>query len=136
MKKILLAAFFLSSCASFRPVLNDNEHYKQVGDQKAERDIDSCIASADVYLEKHKAERLKNQVGRQALGGAIVGGIIGAITGDTRNALAGAAAGGVVGAGGAYVDEKSKDNIKPDELKQAYVAKCLQSKNYEILGWK
>ena len=42
----------------------------------------------------------------------------------------------MVGAGGAYVDEKSKDNIKPDELKQAYIAKCLQNKNYEILGWK
>lgn len=136
MKKYLLAICFLSSCASFRPVLNDNDHYKQVGHQKAEQDINSCIAAADVYLEKHKEERLKNQVGRQALGGAIVGGIIGAITGDTRNALVSAAAGGMVGAGGAYIDEKSKDNIKPDELKQAYIAKCLQSKNYEILGWK
>ena len=126
----------MSSCASFRPVLNDNEQYKRVGDQKAEQDVDSCIAAADVYLEKHKAERLKNQVGRQALGGALLGGIIGALTGDTRNALAGAAAGGIVGAGGAYVDEKSKDNLKPDELKQAYISKCLQNKKYEILGWK
>ena len=41
MKKFLLAICFLSSCASFRPVLNDNEHYKRVGDQMAEQDIDS-----------------------------------------------------------------------------------------------
>lgn len=136
MKKYLIIICFLSSCASFRPVLNDNEQYRRVGDLKAEQDIDSCIAAADVYLEKHKAERLKNQVGRQALGGAIVGGIFGALTGDTRSALAGAAAGGIVGAGGGYLDEKSKDNFKPDELKQAYIAKCLQEKKYEILGWK
>lgn len=131
-----LLSTFLLSCATYRPVLDENDHYLKVGDAMAEKDIDDCMFAADRYLEKHKSERLGKEVGRQAVGGAILGGVIGAITGDTRNAIAGAAGGAAVGAGGAYLGEKSKDNLKPDALKQQYVTKCLERKKYNIIGWK
>lgn len=128
--------FVLFSCASFRPVLDENDHYQKVGDVQAEVDIDDCMARADVYLEKHKSERMKKQAGRGAISGAIVGGIMGALTGNTNDALAGAAVGGAVGAASGAAGEATKDNLKPDELKQQYVSRCLERKKYNVIGWK
>lgn len=139
--KHLMPAFatvlLLSSCASYRPILNDNAQYQKVGEAAAEADIDACMQKADAFLEKHKEERAMKQAGREAVGGAVVGGVLGALTGrGLEGAAGGAVIGGAVGAGSGYVKEKSKDNLTPDELKQAYVQKCLQQKNYEVIGWK
>jgi len=134
---ILLVSLFFSACASYRPILNDNAQYQKVGEAQAEADIDLCMNKADAFLEKHKEERAQKQAGRQAVGGAILGGVIGALSGrGIEGAAGGAAIGGAAGAAGGYVGEKSKDNLKPDDLKQNYVQKCLQQKNYEVLGWK
>lgn len=131
-----LVALFLFSCASYRPVLEDNEQYMKVGESRAEADIDDCMARADVYLEKHKSDRMMKQAGRGAVSGAIVGGIMGALTGNTNDALKGAAFGGAVGAASGAAGEATKDNLKPDEMKQQYVAKCLERKKYNVIGWK
>lgn len=133
---VLVSSLFLFSCATYRPVLDDNDQYQKAGDAQAEADIDDCMTKADAYLEKHKSERTAKEVGRQAMAGAVIGGIIGAVTGNTENAVKSAAAGGAFGATGAYLGEKSKDNLKPDELKQQYVVKCLERKKYNVLGWK
>lgn len=128
---------FLFSCASYRPILDENEQYLKSGDVQAERDIDTCMAQADKYLEKHKAEMESKELGRSAVGGAIIGGILGAVSG---NGLEGAAGGAVVGAGasagGTYIGQKTKDNLKPDNLKQSYATKCLERKKYGVIGWK
>jgi outer membrane lipoprotein SlyB len=127
----------LSSCASYRPILNDNAQYQKVGEAAAEADIDACMQKADAFLEKHKEERAMKQAGREAVGGAILGGVLGALSGrGLEGAAGGAAIGGAVGAGAGYAGQKAKDNLTPDELKQAYVQKCLQQKNYEVIGWK
>ena len=132
-----LLALLLFSCASYRPILNDNEHYLKVGEAAAEHDIDLCLKKADDFLEKHKSERAAKQAGREGVSGAIVGGIFGALTGHgLEGAAKGAAIGGAVGATGGYLGEKSKDNLTPDQLKQTYVQRCLNEKNYEVLGWK
>lgn len=132
-----LVPLFLFSCASYRPILSDNDQYNRVGEAQAEKDIDDCMARADAYLAKHKEERAQKAAGRSAVGGAVLGGVIGALSGNgLQGAVGGAAVGAGASAGGAYVGEKSKDNLKPDELKQAYVSKCLQNKKYEVLGWK
>jgi outer membrane lipoprotein SlyB len=134
---LLPIILFLASCASYRPILNDNAQYVKVGEAAAEKDIDECMTKADTFLEKQKDERTAKATGRSAVGGAILGGIIGAVSG---NGLEGAVGGAAVGAGasaaGTYAGEKAKDKLGPDDLKQNYVSKCLQNKNYEILGWK
>ena len=140
MKKLFplfATGLFFVSCATFRPVLNDNAQYRKVGEAQAETDIDMCMQRADSFLAKHKEERAQKQAGREAVGGAIVGGVFGLMTGRGAEAVAGGIAGGAaVGATSGYLGEKSKDNLKPDEMKQSYVMKCLNDKNYEVLGWK
>jgi uncharacterized protein YcfJ len=133
----IAVTLLISSCASYRPILNDNAQYQKVGEEQAEADIDLCMKKADAFLEKHKEERARKQAGRQAVGGAIIGGVIGALSGrGIEGAAGGAAIGGAAGAAGGYVGEKSKDNLKPDDLKMNYVQKCLEQKNYQVLGWK
>lgn len=134
---LLILTLTFVSCATYRPVLNDNAQYRKVGEAQAEADIDMCMQRADSFLEKHKEERAQKQAGREAVGGAIVGGVLGLVSGRGAEAVVGGVAGGAaIGATGGYLGEKSKDNLKPDEMKQSYVMKCLQDKNYEILGWK
>lgn len=134
---VILSGLFLAGCASYRPILDENEQYMKVGETQAEKDIDQCLARADAYLEKHKNDRMKKQVGRSAVTGAAIGGIIGALSGQGLSSAAGGAAiGGAAGAGGAYAGEKSKDQLSPDHLKQRYVTNCLGRKKYHVIGWK
>jgi outer membrane lipoprotein SlyB len=132
-----LLAIYFTGCATYRPILDENEKYQSVGEERAEKDIDVCLTSADRYLKKHKAELTNKKAGRQAVSGAAVGGIIGAIAGqNVGGALIGAGAGAAIGAGGAYADDATEDNLKPDELKQSYVTNCLSRKQYNVIGWK
>lgn len=126
-----------TSCASYRPILDENKKYTQVGEARAEKDIDVCMNKADSFLAKHKNEKMKKQMGRQAVQGAALGGIVGGLSGgNLQSAAGGAMVGAGVGVVGAYVDEKTKDQLKPDELKQRYVQNCLQRKSYQVVGWK
>lgn len=138
--KFLIVAGFgvlFTACASYRPILDENTKYSKVGEARAEKDIDECMSKADSYLAKHKNEGMKKQMGRQAVQGAALGGVIGVISGNgLQGAVGGAAIGAGVGATGAYVDEKTKDNLKPDQLKQRYVRNCLERKDYQVIGWK
>lgn len=139
MKHIIFAALALgiSACASYRPIVDENAHYEKVGEARAERDIDQCLVKADHYLAKHKNEMANKSMIRGAGQGAAVGGVIGLLSGrGVGGAVGGAAIGAGVGAGGAYMSEKTKDNWKPDELKQRYVHNCLARKNYRVIGWK
>jgi uncharacterized protein YcfJ len=134
---LTITTLSLFSCASYRPILDENQKYQTVGEAKAESDIDTCMTRADSYLAKHKDERTKKAVGRSALGGAMIGGVIGAVSGRGIEGLAGGAAlGAAGGAAGGYVGEKTKDNLSPDALKQKYVANCLQRQQYQVIGWK
>ncbi len=139
MKRIIFAAtaLLLSSCASYRPVLDENSKYKKVGEARAERDIDMCLSKADSYLEKHKSGRMKNAAIRGAGQGAVIGGVVGLLSGGRGDtALGGAVLGAGVGAAGGALGESTKDKWKPDELKQRYVQSCLARKNYAVIGWK
>lgn len=134
---LAFAALSLFSCASYRPILDENQKYQTVGESKAESDIDTCMSRADAYLEKHKNERTSKAVGRSAVGGALLGGVLGAVSGRGLEGLAGGAAiGAVGGAAGGYVGEKTKDQLSPDALKQKYVSNCLERQQYQVIGWK
>jgi uncharacterized protein YcfJ len=132
-----LTALSFFSCASYRPILDENQKYSAVGETKAESDIDTCMTRADAYLAKHQNERTSKAVGRGAVGGAIIGGVLGAVSGQGVKGLAGGAAMGAAGgAAGSYLGEKTKDNLSPDALKQKYVANCLERQQYQVIGWK
>jgi outer membrane lipoprotein SlyB len=133
---VIPLVFAAIGCASYRPVVDENEHYESVGSTRAEADIDACMAKADRYLETHKSDRMLKEAGRGAAGGAIVGGLIGALTGDAGKALGGAAIGAGIGATSRAADVAAKDKLTPDELKQRYVSNCLKRKKYVVIGWK
>jgi len=134
---LTLSIALLSSCASYRPILDEDEAYTSVGEGRAERDIDTCMSKADTYLKKHNSERMGKQAGRGAVGGAVLGGALGLVMGGSVASTAvgagvGAAGGAAAGAGGVAM----KDNLSPDEIKQNYVERCLGRKHYTVLGWK
>lgn len=136
--RFLVIPLLLSAigCSSYRPIVDENEHYQQVGSTRAEADIDTCLAKAERYLETHKSDGLLKEAGRGAAGGAIVGGLIGALTGDAKTALGGAAIGAGVGAASRATGEVAKDKLTPDDIKQRYVSNCLKRKSYVVIGWK
>ena len=139
MKKImiLLAASSLFSCASYRPVLDENSQYQKMGSVRAERDIDVCLQRAENYLAQHKNDRMKNSAIRGAGQGAVLGGVVGLLSGGNLQSTAGGAVlGAGVGAAGGALGEDTKDKWKPDELKQHYVKNCLERKKYQVIGWK
>ncbi len=139
MKKliILLASASLFSCATYRPVLDENAQMQKVGPARAEQDIDKCLQKADAYLSNHKSDRMKNSAIRGAGQGAVFGGVLGLVSGGNLQSTAGGAMlGAGVGAAGGALGEATKDKWKPDELKQRYVKNCLERKKYQVIGWK
>lgn len=130
MKRILLCfmfLFFLISCAS-KPKLYPNTHLKNVGKDQSQADIKVCMSEADEYLEGEEGKRILKDAGRGAGFGAIVGGAFGLFTGNVgEGAVRGAAVGGV-GSGAASA-------VSPNQLKRAYVNRCLGEKGYEVIGW-
>jgi len=133
----LFLFILLSACASYRPILDENAKYNKVGEARAERDIDNCLNRADRYLSKHKSERMRKEAGRSAVGGAAIGGVLGLVGGGSVASTAvgagiGAGVGAAAGAGGVAAE----DNLKPDQIKQNYVTRCLQRQKYEVVGWK
>lgn len=122
---VILAIF--TSCAS-KPKLYPNAKYKSAGKEKANKDIDKCIADAQAYLESSKGKQVAKGAGAGAAIGAAVGAVTGLFTGDlgrsvVRSGAVGAAAGGTAGA------------LSPDQIKRRYVNRCLAGKGYEVIGW-
>ena len=129
-------ALSLASC-SYRPILDPNEHYSFVGREQAEKDIDNCEKQARDYLDQFKAERAAKEAGRKA----IIGGVIGAGTGlimgkNVRSTLIGSAVGAGVGAAIGGLSVLGEDKVKPDQIKQKYITKCLTGKGYSVIGWR
>ena len=133
----LFSALTLFSCASYRPILDENEQYEKVGESRAEADIDQCVAKADRYLEKHSSEKTRKEMGRKALTLGAIGGVVGGLSsGNLSGAAGGALVGAGIGAGSVALGDAMKDKLSPDELKKRYVSNCLQRKNYQVIGWK
>jgi hypothetical protein len=125
----------ISSC-SYRPILDHNDKYNAVGEEKADADIKVCKKEAADYLDKYKAERVAKEAGRKAIIGSVIGTAAGLIWGGgIRSVLGGAAigagAGGVIGG----LSEAGKGQVSPDEIKQRYMTNCLNGKGYSVIGW-
>jgi len=133
--KILLfiCILFLSACAHKRPVLYPNVYLKQVGNEKAQADIDQCMRLATEYGTKSDSGE---KVAKKTAAGAAVGGATGAAVGAVfGNVGRGAAAGGAGGAVGALTRGIIRSG-EPDPVFRRFVERCLREKGYEPIGWK
>ena len=88
----LIGALTLSACGPQRPVLYPNSHLKEIGQPKANQDIDECIKLATEYQAGNsKGEEVAKNTGKAGVVGAATGAVVGAFSG---NAGRGAAMGG------------------------------------------
>ena len=134
---VLITSLSLISCASYRPIFDPNQKYKDVGDVQAEKDADICMKEADQYLEDSKKRRMAKEAGRGAVTGSIFGGIFGFLFGGNVKGLAvGIAAGAGIGAASGAGGVVSEDNLKPDRIKQRYTINCLARQGYDVIGWE
>ena len=126
----------LSACSSYRPILEENEHYRAVGKERSQRDIDDCKKEADEFFNRYKAERAVKEAGRKAVIGGVVGAASGAIWGkNLKSTLIGTGVGAAVGGALGGLSVFGEDKVKPDQMKQRHMAKCLARKGYEVAGW-
>ena len=130
----LLIALTMVGCASTRPVLYPNEHYKTVGPEAAERDIASCMELAE--------SAGANSSGSDAGGAAVStagGAAIGAASGAVGGAIVGAAGSGAAigAAGGATTGLLHWIFSKPrrSPVFENFVNKCLEERGYQPIGW-
>jgi hypothetical protein len=134
---IFLTSLSLLSCASYDPILNQNEKYLRAGKEQADQDIKLCKKAANEYLDQYKAKRAAKEAGRKAIIGGVVGAASGAIWGRSlKSAAIGTAIGAGVGAAIGGLSVAGEDKVKPDKIKQRYVSSCLGKEGYEVLGWE
>ncbi len=121
-------------CAQQRPVLYPNSHLSQVGNEKAQADIDGCIHLAKKYgAEENKGGKIARDTAAGAAVGAVAGAAIGAVLGNNVGRAAGV---GAAGAGAATLTRKTIDSKEPGPLFRRFVEKCLREKGYETIGWQ
>jgi len=124
----LLFALFLFGCAS-KPVLYPNQSYQKRGEEQASADIKKCMEDADRFMKSSKGKAILKDAARGSVVGGAIGIISGIFSGDVAGSLGrGAAFGAAAGGAGSAVS--------PDQLKQAYVNRCLAEKGYEVMGWR
>jgi outer membrane lipoprotein SlyB len=110
---MLVAITLVAGCASSGPVIDP----AGVDMQQYETDVAECEAISDQVDQK---------AGTSAVGGAIIGGLIGAVTGNSGSVQRGAGAGAVIGgAKGAGSTSQERDKV---------VKNCLRNRGYKILN--
>jgi len=138
MKKIatILLIFLLFSCASYKPIFDQNDKYFSTNEEQRQSDADSCKKEASEYLDKLKAERAAREAGRKAIIGGVIGTAIGAISGkNLKSTLTGGVIGAGIGAVAGALAVAGEDKVKPDVIKQRYISNCLAKKGYSVIGW-
>jgi outer membrane lipoprotein SlyB len=130
-----VGAALLAGCAGAppKPVLYPNSHLQTVGQVQADRDIGECRQLA---LSSGVAEKKSGEVGKQAAGGAAIGGASAGAWGLVRgnpgqNAVAGAAAGAAAGA-----VRGSMQSAETSPVFKNFVQRCLRERGYEVIGWQ
>ncbi|MCB0343598.1 MAG: hypothetical protein KDD66_00700 [Bdellovibrionales bacterium] len=122
----------ISACSK-KPVLMDNEKFKDVGQIKAEEDIKECMQRAKDQnaIGESRAQKAGYNATRGAAAGAAGGAVTSAIW--DRNIGRGVAAGAAGGATSAFIWYFF--DREPDEIFRRYVDICLRQKGYQPLGW-
>jgi len=126
----------LFSCASYSPIFDNNKKFIDVGAKVANEDFTECKKEAENYLDQYKLKKATNEARRKAIVGGLFGGLFGLVFGNSAQSVVGGAVGGSI-FGGLYggLSSLGEDKIKPDEVKKNYITRCLNRKEYEIIGW-
>lgn len=130
---VVFGLCLLTACASKGPVLYPNAHYKSVGREVADHDIEECMQLATRSgVENDQAGKIAKQTAGGAAVGAAAAGAWGLVRGDAGSrAAAGAAAGGATGlVSGAL---RSGD---PDPIYRNFVQRCLRERGFDVIGWQ
>ncbi|MDD5728609.1 MAG: hypothetical protein PHV59_08605 [Victivallales bacterium] len=124
----------LTACSTCRPVLYPNGHYREVGREQAEKDIQSAIDNAkkqglDDTSATHAA--LARSAGKTAAGtGAAVA--VNAASGSAGMGSAASAAGGGMGLLIDWLFVKKT----PRPLFRKHVELTLKEQGYQVIGWQ
>ena len=111
-----LSALLLAACASTDRVIVDKQN---VDEARYQRDLSDCRAIADqVGTGRDAAEG--------AVGGALIGGVLGAIFGNSGTAGRMAGGGAVVGAAGKAGDAQQE--------KEQVLKNCMRGRGYRVLN--
>lgn len=139
-----LAFVVLAGCAhrgarspDARPVLYPNSTFKQIGEDRAQDEVELCMAAArraGLTPEErdnavgHSAAKGAAVVGTAAAVGSLIRGrsVDSAVTAGARGAAVGGATGAVAGA----------FNEKPNMTYRQFVQRCVSEKGLEIIGWQ
>ncbi len=132
----LLLVVILFSCASYSPIFDNNKKFIEVGPKVANKEFEECKKEAENYLNQYKLKKASNEARRKAIIGGIFGGLWGLVFGNSTQSIIEGVVGGSI-FGGLYggISSLGEDKIKPDEVKKNYITRCLNRKDYEIIGW-
>ncbi|MFZ2949114.1 MAG: hypothetical protein WA003_06485 [Desulfuromonadaceae bacterium] len=126
-------ALMLAACGSQRPILYPNSQLKEVGQSKANQEIDDCIRLATEYQAGgDKTREIAKETGKAGVVGAATGAVIGVITGDIGRATAIGGAGVATATMGSGI--MSSD--EPDPVFKQFVDQCLRDKGFQPIGWR
>jgi hypothetical protein len=131
---IVVALLMAFTACGMRPVVYNDQHYQQVGAERAREDVDQCMETAktDVGKGSGNVGKTATSAGVGTAVGAASGAAGGAIWGNAgRGAASGAVAGLVGGLLWSLVGKK-----EPDPLYKSYVDRCLQERGYDVAGWR
>jgi hypothetical protein len=123
----------LLGCASYTPIFYKNKKYQEVGPALANQDFKACKVEAESYLKQYKAKKAWKEAGRKALIGGVVGGAY--LGSSNETFIGGVLIGSLVGAIFGGFSNMGEDKIKPDQIKNNYITRCLNQNGYEIIGW-
>lgn len=131
----------VAACSAARPVVYPNEHYTQVGEAGAQRDIDECMIRAREFAKGgSQAEAKARDAAKSAAYGGVSGAAVGAVGGAIGgNAAEGAAVGAATGATAGLVSSLFGGFFGPsgpDPVESSFVDRCLREKGYDPIGWK
>jgi len=128
---MILAAF---GCSTPKPVLYPNDHYKLVGEEQAQQDIEDCqkmAKEAGATPAQGKTGQVAKDTAISTGIGAAAGAVGGAIVGSPASGAAiGAATGAIWGFFGSMFRSSG-----PSEANKGYVLRCLKDKGYDPTGY-
>jgi hypothetical protein len=128
----------LVACATARPILYENQKYREVGSSSATRDIAECRELADqagATPGGGKAGQAAKSAGLGAAGGAAAGAVGGAIGGSPGIGAAAGSASGVVWSLFSSMFGWMTPS-QPSAVHMNYVNMCLAERGYQVAGWK
>jgi Glycine-zipper domain len=130
-------ALLAAGCSTARPILYPNPHYKEVGLETAQHDVQACRALA------HDAGASESRGwGGDVAGSTALGAGVGAASGAVGGAVVGAAgSGSAIGAASGATASLLYSLLglrrsRPSDAYVNFVNQCLVDRGYQVTGWQ